>query len=1499
MRRTIKIILVMIGMLVIMSSLSFGVETYTDINVAVGDTLTLDSDKIYYVNSNSVVSGHLIIGDNTTVIFSDNIILRVRGQLTAGNNVRLTAAPGTLWNGLTVENGATIIGSEISMSDTGIHITNNVLQPFIQNVTLTNNNRDVRLYLDMANTDLSTCIVEDAISIYGSTTRSVMLNNTYSYMSEGDLRIAQSTTLTIPEGTELLLGYRDIVYVDGVLILNGSENNHISINEAKVNEPWNSIIIGATGNLNMYYTDIRGGGQNSAPFVTKKDQGQLTANFVTMTSGNRGYYLSGAGDVNIKDSQIDDFIIGIYFRGSDASISDVTISGSATYGIELTYVSSYDLPLPTFNNVTMTNNKQDVRMPIDMAGTVFNNCTLEDDVSIYGSTTRNVTLNNIYPYMSEGDLRVSQSTTLTIPEGTELFFGHKDIVYVDGTLSLNGSENNHITINETKVNEPWNSIIIGATGNLNMQYTDIRGGGQNSAPFVTKKDQGQLTANFVTMTSGNRGYYLSGAGDVNIKDSQINNFSIGIYFRGSNASISDVTISGSTSYGIELTYVSSYDLPLPTFNNVTMTNNKQDVRMPIDMAGAVFNNCTLEDDVSIYGSTTRNVTLNNKYPYMSEGDLRVSQSTILTIPEGTELLFGHKDIVYVDGVLNLNGSENNHITINETKVNEPWNSIIIGATGQLNMSYTDLSGGSQNSAPFITKKDQGQLTANHVTMTSGYRGYYLTGTGGSSISNSSLRAFEDGVTVNGSNPVILGNTIEDCVNGIYVNGHSNPIIKNNTIKSNQYGIISYAINEFVVGGTPLERNDFLGNTIGINSTANQIDARNNWWNSNLGPNHVSNPTGDGDPVSDFVLFDPYYIKAIPYGDLSFELVNDSILEDGGILTVKVVRKNGSAGTVGVDYSVIGGSASIEDYQLIAGTIPFAEGETEKYIDITIINDTTFEPDETLELGLNNITGGASLGVNSNLTITILNDDHSNYPPTDILLDSNHIFEKQDVGTVVGELSCDDVDVVDTSTYALIAGDGDLDNSLFSISNDSLVTAQILDCDVKIECSVRLQVTDSVGNTYEKKFVIYIDDKNGIPTSQDYAFSIRLNETLVDQLIAQDAEHDELTYKIRTDVTKGQLSLDETDGSFNYVPNQLGSDSFQFYVFDGVNESIDYTVNIETTASNVGALESLLVTGGSLNPTFSSETLTYNMTTNDSSVTLTGQVKYDGTLSISEVNQTVTPNFTKTINLNVGQNTIALVVTSGDGLIETVYTVNITRQVVQSDSGTVVTPDPVEEPDTVKRPSITPDPVEVVLEEEETPLGSITFNQPYVSGYLNNQFLPDGYVTRAEVATMLAKITGKQLTESKFNLKDLVKTHWAYNYIQTALEYSLFIGYPDGEFKPDISITRAELSAVVIKYYSLIGKKIDMVSEYDFADLSKNHWAYDEIQLLCNAGLVSGYEDKTYRPDQYTTRAEVVVILNKMIGRNEVDGDSKFRDVPTSHWACGAINAATEIMIDGQ
>ena len=211
-----------------------------------------------------------------------------------------------------------------------------------------------------------------------------------------------------------------------------------------------------------------------------------------------------------------------------------------------------------------------------------------------------------------------------------------------------------------------------------------------------------------------------------------------------------------------------------------------------------------------------------------------------------------------------------------------------------------------------------------------------------------------------------------------------------------------------------------------------------------------------------------------------------------------------------------------------------------------------------------------------------------------------------------------------------------------------------------------------------------------------------------------------------------------------------------------------------------------------------------------------------------------------------------------------------------------------------------------------------YHGAYVVGYTDGTFGPDRDMTRSEAATiftrLLAQRNGERITApTKTTFPDVPTNAWYAGYVSYLARYGIAVGYTDGLFHGDEPITRAEFTAMAVRFFDTYGDGDPAImEEYSgFWDVSPGHWAAGYIEDAARYGWVVGYGDGTFHADDEITRAEVVTIVNRLLGR-EADqeyiadhprGLVLFPDVSKSYWAyydiLEAANGHTASMQDAE
>ena len=154
---------------------------------------------------------------------------------------------------------------------------------------------------------------------------------------------------------------------------------------------------------------------------------------------------------------------------------------------------------------------------------------------------------------------------------------------------------------------------------------------------------------------------------------------------------------------------------------------------------------------------------------------------------------------------------------------------------------------------------------------------------------------------------------------------------------------------------------------------------------------------------------------------------------------------------------------------------------------------------------------------------------------------------------------------------------------------------------------------------------------------------------------------------------------------------------------------------------------------------------------------------------------------------------------------------------------------------------------------------------YIIGYPEGDVRPENNITRDEIATIFYRLLDAEYRDTIFtsdnNYPDVEKSWWANKAISSISKGGYMEGYEDGTFRATMPITRAEFATVASRFY-----EAPNTTRKPFSDVS-GHWAEDYINAVATLGLVNGYEDGTFRPDAYISRAEAMTIFNRILDRH--------------------------------
>ena len=181
-----------------------------------------------------------------------------------------------------------------------------------------------------------------------------------------------------------------------------------------------------------------------------------------------------------------------------------------------------------------------------------------------------------------------------------------------------------------------------------------------------------------------------------------------------------------------------------------------------------------------------------------------------------------------------------------------------------------------------------------------------------------------------------------------------------------------------------------------------------------------------------------------------------------------------------------------------------------------------------------------------------------------------------------------------------------------------------------------------------------------------------------------------------------------------------------------------------------------------------------------------------------------------------------------------------------------------------KPTYRPPTPTVVIPDDDALGLNTTDHFAYIIGYGNGEVRPQNNITRAEVATIFFRLLTDDVRDENLTktnrYSDVAATSWYNTAVSTLSSMGIITGYPDGTFRPNAAITRAEFAAIAARF-DHDGDK----TAAKFSDIA-NHWAKDEISIAYNNGWITGYPDGTFGPQRDITRAETMTLVNRVLNR---------------------------------
>lgn len=184
---------------------------------------------------------------------------------------------------------------------------------------------------------------------------------------------------------------------------------------------------------------------------------------------------------------------------------------------------------------------------------------------------------------------------------------------------------------------------------------------------------------------------------------------------------------------------------------------------------------------------------------------------------------------------------------------------------------------------------------------------------------------------------------------------------------------------------------------------------------------------------------------------------------------------------------------------------------------------------------------------------------------------------------------------------------------------------------------------------------------------------------------------------------------------------------------------------------------------------------------------------------------------------------------------------------------------------------------------------------YLAGYPGGTFGPDQNMTRAEAAQMFYNLLLEKDVEITVEFEDVPADAWYAKPVNTLASLGILSGVGNGRFDPERSITRAEFTVIAMKFANTSGGGVNI-----FSDVNEDDWFYSAVVDSTQYGWINGYPDGTFRPEATISRAEVTVIVNHMLGRAadrpyviaHEEELNTFGDVNRGHWGYFHVAEAT-------
>jgi hypothetical protein len=214
---------------------------------------------------------------------------------------------------------------------------------------------------------------------------------------------------------------------------------------------------------------------------------------------------------------------------------------------------------------------------------------------------------------------------------------------------------------------------------------------------------------------------------------------------------------------------------------------------------------------------------------------------------------------------------------------------------------------------------------------------------------------------------------------------------------------------------------------------------------------------------------------------------------------------------------------------------------------------------------------------------------------------------------------------------------------------------------------------------------------------------------------------------------------------------------------------------------------------------------------------------------------------------------------------------------------------------------------VPAEPPPTPLLNTYEHIAYVQGIGNNLFAPNDNMTRAQAAQIFFNLLLDTNVPTLNYFPDVPNDAWYAAAVNALASLDIINGFPDGTFRPEANITRAEFVAIAMRFTE---RSLDIVFADVFDDVPETYWARQYINAAAAYGWIRGYGDGRFEPERHISRAEAVTLTNMLLSRipdrAHIDTHPHlitFADVPRTHWAyydiIEAANYHEYVELDGE